>query len=83
MNTMTWQNLYGMSNERTSGSIEAWNYILKQVDHKKSRMQQDLFIKEHLPVLRGRQVGFVDALKFITKKQKSNKSGCIKKHNHL
>lgn len=42
--------------ERTSGSIEAWNYIVKQVDHAKSRIRPDLFFKEHFPILRGRHM---------------------------
>ena len=59
-----------MSTERTSGSIEAWNFILKQIDHhQKSRARPDLFLKNNFKVLQGRQITFVDNLH----KKKQNK----------
>ena len=50
------------THHRTSGTIESWNLILKQVDHTKHRMRPDLFVKEHFPVLVGRQISFIDKL---------------------
>ena len=31
-----------LSEERTSGTIEAWNYIIKQVEHSVHRMRPDV-----------------------------------------
>lgn len=52
-----------VKNERTNGAIEAWNFILKQVDHKIHRLRPDVFIKEHWEVILGRQLHFIDQLK--------------------
>ncbi len=48
---------------RTSGTIEAWNFILKQTDHPKHRLRPDVFVTQHFPFLIGRQMTFVDSLK--------------------
>ena len=48
--------------QRTSGAIEAWNLILKQMDHKKHRLRPDVFIKQHYDILYGRQLKYIDKL---------------------
>lgn len=45
---------------RTAGTVEAWNLILKRNDHVKHRKRPDIFIKEHHPLLLGRQVAYID-----------------------
>lgn len=55
--------------ERTTGATEAWNRILKQTDHRKHRLRPDVFIKEHYPILLGRQLSFVDDFKKPQKKK--------------
>lgn len=47
---------------RTSGPIEAWNYIIKQCDHKEHRLRPDIFLSRHFTVLLGRQITFLDTL---------------------
>lgn len=48
--------------ERTNGATEAWNLIIKRVDHPQHRMRPDVFLKEHHEVLKGRQMAFTDNL---------------------
>lgn len=70
--------MQGNIHHRTSGTIEAWNYILKEVDHRTHRKRPDAFIQEHYPILVGRQLQYIDTL--TSKKQKS----VIKaSHKHL
>ena len=45
---------------RTAGTIEAWDYILKKIDHSQKRLQPDVFIKERYPLIIGRQRQFFD-----------------------
>ena len=42
--------------------------ILKRLDHAKSSMRPDVFVKKHFPILKGHQHAFVDAVN--NKKQK-------------
>ena len=46
--------------DRTAGTIEAWNLMLKRNDHLKHRKRPDIFIKEHFPIQLGRQLAFID-----------------------
>ena len=48
------------SRNRTAGTIEAWNLILKRSDHPKHRKQPDLFFKEHYSIHFGRQLAYID-----------------------
>ena len=50
------------ADERTTGTIEAWNLILKRNDHPQHRLRPDVFLKDHYGVLKGRQLAFVDGL---------------------
>ena len=45
---------------RTAGTIEAWDYILKKIDHSQKRLQPDVCIKERYPLIIGRQRQFFD-----------------------
>ena len=47
---------------RTSGTVEAWNFILKQQDHPQHRLRPDVFIKSHWELLLGRQLSFIDTI---------------------
>lgn len=57
------QTLSNNANERTTGTIEAWNLILKRNDHPQHRLRPDIFLKDHYDVLKGRQLAFVDRLR--------------------
>ena len=48
------------SSNRTAGTIEAWNLILKRSDHPKHRKRPDLFLKEHYSIHFGRQLAYID-----------------------
>ena len=48
------------SRNRTAGTIEAWNLILKRSDHPKHRKRPDLFLKEHYSIHFGRQLAYID-----------------------
>ena len=48
--------------ERTTGTIEAWNLILKRHDHPQHHLRQDVFINNHFSILKGRQMAFIDKL---------------------
>lgn len=53
--------MYTGNDKRTAGTVEAWNFMLKRTDHiKQLRMRPDLFIKNHLSVLLGRQFSYID-----------------------
>ena len=65
---------------RTSGTIEAWNYILKHTDHPKHRLRPDVFVKQHFPILLGRQMSFVDSLKSKDKKRALKVYACRINH---
>ena len=53
-----------LSEERTSGTIEAWNYILKAVEYPEHRKRPDVFLKKQChQVVLGRQLQFVDQLR--------------------
>ena len=53
--------------ERTSGSVEACNLIIKNHDHPQHRLRPDIFIKEQYSILIVRQRAFVDKLSAKTK----------------
>ena len=57
------------ADDRTNGTVEAWNLILKRIDHPKHRLRPDVFIKEHYEVLRGRQISFRDHLPIKKRKR--------------
>ena len=46
----------------TSGTIEAWNFILKNIDHPQKHIQPDVFIKQHSDIIIGQQRQFFDDL---------------------
>ena len=47
---------------KTSGTVEAWNYILKQVDHCEKHIRPDVFLRQHFPIMIARQRKFFDDL---------------------
>ena len=51
------------SEHTTAGTIEAWNYILKRIDHKEKHMRPDVCIQKHYPVIVGRRRQYCDDLK--------------------
>jgi hypothetical protein len=55
---------------RTAGAIESWNRILKCNDHDKHRRRPDLFIKDHHPIMLGRQLSYVDDMTSSKKRSK-------------
>ena len=57
------------SEHTTAGTIEAWNYILKRIDHKEKHMRPDVFIQKHYPVIVGRQRQYYDDLKSKNRKR--------------
>lgn len=63
-----------LSEERTSGTIEAWNYIIKQVEHTVHRQRPDVFLHKQYRVLLGRQLQFIDQL---SSKERKKCSVCI------
>ena len=54
---------------KTAGTIEAWNYILKRIDHTEMHMRPDVFIRNHYPVILGRQRQFYDDLHKSSRKR--------------
>ena len=58
-----------LSEERTSGTIEAWNYIIKQVEHSVHRKRPDVFLQKQYRVILGRQLQFVDQLALRERKK--------------
>ena len=48
--------------ERTVGTVEAWNYIMKKVEHTVHRVRPDVFLRKQYDVIRGRQLGYFDQL---------------------
>ena len=55
--------LQAVHDERTSGTIEGWNYILKRTDHVVHRQRPDVFLRAHFPVITGRQLQYLDNLR--------------------
>ena len=50
-----------ITEKRTNGAAEAWNLIVKKIDHPHPQ-RPDVFLKEHHDVLRGKQLFFADNL---------------------
>ena len=48
--------------ERTVGTVEAWNHIVKKVEHTVHRVRPDVFLRKQYDVIRGRQLGYFDQL---------------------
>ena len=55
-------------NSRTNGLMEQWNCLLKNKDHKSSRLRVDEFFLSHYRVIKGRQLLFIDNLTETQKK---------------
>ena len=51
-----------ISEHTTAGTIEAWNYILKRIDHKEKHMRPDVCIQKHYPVIVERRRQYCDDL---------------------
>ena len=47
---------------KTSGTIEAWNFILKKIDHPQKHIRPDVFIQQHCDIIVARQRQFFDDL---------------------
>ena len=45
---------------RTAGTIEAWNLILKKIDHPQKHLRPDVFLRQHYPIIIARQRQFFD-----------------------
>ena len=54
---------------KTAGTIEAWNYILKRIDHTEKHMRPDVFIRNHYPGILERQRQFYDDLHKSSRKR--------------
>ena len=57
------------SEQTTAETIEAWNYILKRIDHKEKHMRPDVCIQKHYPVIVGRRHQYCDDLKSKNRKR--------------